>query len=83
MKTDIRKISVGTNYPDNSMHYQVGKTFKLQTVEYTVERIAVNRELKMQGKTAYDIFLSNSEGTVLWKTIVDMPVIVENNIDFE
>jgi hypothetical protein len=83
MITDIRKLSVGRDFPDGAIHYQVGKNVNLQGIPYVVSKIAVNQELKFQGKTAYDIFLTNEEGTVLWKTVVDMPVLVENNINFE
>lgn len=83
MNTDIRKISVGREFPDGAIHYQVGKTVNLQGVPYGVSQILINRELKHEGRTAYDIFLTNEEGTVLWKTIIDMPIIIENNINFE
>jgi hypothetical protein len=83
MKTDIRKISVGRDFPDGAIHYQVGKTVKLQGVPYEVSKISVNPQHKLEKRDAYDIFLTNDEGTVLWKTIIDMPVIIENNIDFE
>ena len=83
MTTDIRKLSVGKNFPDGAIHYQVGKTVNLQGTPYGVSRIEINKDLKAEGKTAYDIFLTNEEGTVLWKTVVDMPVIIENNINFD
>lgn len=83
MATDIRKLSVGRDFPDGAIHYQVDKFISLQGVPYTVSKITVNKELKKEGKTAYDIFLTNDEGTVLWKTVIDMPVLIENNINFE
>lgn len=83
MTTDIRKLSVGRDFPDGAIHYQVGKTVNLQGTPYGVSAILLNQDLKLEGKTAYDIFLTNEEGTVLWKTVVDMPVIIENNINFE
>lgn len=84
MNIEIRKISVGRNYPDGAIHYQVGKSMKLQSEFYTVSEISINQYLKTNyGKIAYDIYLDNSLGKVLWKTIMDVPVIVENNIDFE
>lgn len=83
MTTDIRKISVGRDFPDGAIHYQVGKPIRLQGEPYTVAKILVNKNYKLEGKTAYDIYLSNDDGTVLWKTVVDMPVLVENNINFE
>lgn len=83
MNTDIRKISVGKDFPDGAIHYQVGKTIRLQNKPYTVTRIALNNHYLLEGKTGYDIFLSNEEGTVLWKTVCDVPVVIENNIDFD
>ena len=83
MTTDIRKLSVGREFPDGAIHYQVGKTVNLQGVPYGVSRISINKELKIEGKTAYDIFLTNEAGTVLWKTVIDMPVLIENNVSFE
>ena len=81
---DIRKLSVGKDYPDGAMHFQVGKPFRLSNTEYIVNRISINPDyLKKEDKIAYDVFLTTGEGTVLWKTIVDMPVIVEDNINFD
>lgn len=80
---DIRKISVGEGYPDSSIHYQVGKSFKLQDATYVVSKITENLEYKKFGKIAYDIYLSNENGTVLWKTISGVAVIIEDNIDFD
>lgn len=80
---DIRKISVGKNYPDGAIHYQVGKEMRLQGVQYTITQIVFNSKYAEEGKTAYDIFIANEYGTVLWKTVVDLPVMVENNINFE
>jgi hypothetical protein len=48
-----------------------------------VDSILKNKELQKDGIVGYDIYLSNEEGKVLWKTIQDMPVIIENNINFE
>lgn len=80
---DIRKISVGKNYPDGAIHYQVGKEMTLQGVKYKVIEILLNPDFKEEGKIAYDIFIANEHGKVLWKTIVDIPVMIENNINFE
>lgn len=80
---DIRKISVGKNYPDGSIHYQVGKQMNLQGTQYTITDILLNPDFKENGKLAYDIFIANEQGKVLWKTVVDIPVMIENNINFE
>lgn len=84
METEFRKISVGRDFPDGAIHYQVGKTVNLQSVAYVITKIAINPQYKKEGKVAYDIFISNKEfGTLRWKTIYDMPVVVEDNIDFD
>lgn len=81
--TDIRKISVGKDFPDGALHYQVGKSIKLNNKYYNIERILLNKVEEVKGKSAYDIFVSDSSGSVLWKTVIDVPVVIENNIDFE
>lgn len=83
MNTDIRKLSVGKDFPDGAIHYQVGKTIRLQNEPYIVHQISINQVYKSEGKIAYDIYLANEGGAVLWKTVCDMPVLVENNINFE
>ena len=83
MQRDIRKISVGIGFPNESMHFQVGKPFILNSKSYTVSKIALNSDYEKKGKMAYDIFLSNGDCTVLWKTVVDIPVMIEDNIDFD
>lgn len=83
MNTDIRKISVGKDFPDGAIHYQVGKTIRLQNKPYTVTQISISLYLKNLGKIGYDIFIADECGTVLWKTICDVPVVIENNIDFD
>ena len=81
--TRIRKISVGKDFPDGCLHYQVGKEVKLLGVQYVISEIVRDRELTLQGKTGYNIFITNESGTVLWKTIIDLPVVLENDVNFE
>jgi len=80
---DIRKISVGKDYPNSSIHFQVGKKIRLQYKEYTVHEISINEDLLKEGSYAYDIYLRDEDAVVFWKTIKDMPVVIENNINFE
>lgn len=80
---DIRKISVGKDYPNASIHYQVGKPIKLQGKPYVVHEISINDSLKESGSIAYDVYLRDEDGVVFWKTIKDMPTVIENNINFE
>lgn len=83
MKGQIRKISVGKDYPDGVLHYQAGKVINLAGKPYEVTDILIDRELLEQGKAVYNIYIANDKGKVLWKTIVDVPVVIENNINFE
>jgi uncharacterized transporter YbjL len=83
MNADIRKISVGKDYPEKSIHYQVGKYISLKGNPYEVHKIEKALEEEYENKTAYHIFLKNEEGIVYWKTVSDVPVVVENNIDFD
>ena len=84
MSADIRKISVGREYPDGAIHYQVGKTIRLQQTPFEISTIRVNKKIKEEeGRTTYDIFIKNEEGTVLWKNVDGLPVMIENNVNFE
>lgn len=83
MKANIRKISVGFNYPDGAIHYQVGKQVRLQSIPYDIVEIKEAIEPKYENKNAYHIFISDGNGKLYWKTVSDMPIMVENNIDFE
>ena len=83
-KSIIRKISVGRNYPDGAIHYQVGKYMNLQQNRYKIEEIKVDETLLQNNNIlAYNIYISDNSGKVFWKRISDVPVVVENNIDFE
>lgn len=74
MYKDIRKISVGAGFPNKAMHYQIGTElrggFKIHEI---IER----------GEKVYDIYISDDLAKVLWKTVENMPVVIELNIDFE
>ena len=83
-RQDIRKISVGTGHPDNMMHYQVDKEYNLSGNRYKLTDIHIDRELLQIGKVAYNLYLQEPNGAkVLWKQLIDVPVVVENNINFE
>ena len=90
MNTIIRKISVGREYPDGSLHYQVGSKQILKRRKYVITHILMDRELLQLGKLGYNIYVKNIpeyEGEivneVLWKTVIDVTCVVENNIDFD
>ena len=91
MNTVIRKISVGREYPNGAIHYQVGSVQNLKRAKYEIVSIVMDKDLlELTGELAYNIYIKNipltSDTPVnvqLWKTIVGVPVVVENNIDFE
>lgn len=83
MYGQIRKISVGRDYPDGVLHYQVGKNINLVSTPYRITDIMVDSTLLEKGIVSYNIYIANNDGKVLWKTIVDVPVVVEYNINFE
>lgn len=76
MNGEIRKISVGKDYPDGVLHYQVGKTINLIRVPYQITDILFEEDV-------YNIYIANDNGKVLWKTISNVPVVVEYNINFD
>ena len=84
-KQDIRKISIGSGgHPDNMMHYQVGVEYNLAGTKYKLTDIHLDKELLQLGKVVYNLYLQEPDGAkVLWKQIIDVPIIVENNINFE
>ncbi len=79
---DIRKISVGRDYPNGAMHYQKGKEINLAGDPYTITDILIDNELKALGIITYNVYIANNNGKVLWKQITGVPVVVENNIQF-
>ena len=91
MNTIIRKISVGNNYPDGALHYQVKSFQMLKRKRYQITRILFDKELfDKVGKLSYNIYIQNVPefdaeivSEVLWKTVVGLPIVVENNIDFD
>lgn len=82
MKSQIRKISVGKDYPDGVLHYQVGKNINLVGNSYQITDILINQDLLEKSTVGYDIYIANDDGKVLWKTIIDVPVVIEYNINF-
>lgn len=77
MYIDIRKISVGVNFPNQAMHFQVGSEVGFKGIKYKIHRI-------VKVERAYDIYISDGDISLLWKSVLDsMPVVVEYNIDFE
>jgi hypothetical protein len=83
MKSIVRKLSVGGKFPDGAIHYQVGNKIKLNGELCEVVKIIQDVELLSLGKLAYNIYISDSNSTLLWKTPVDLPFVVEHNITFK
>ena len=78
----IRKISVGSGFPDKCVHYQVGRNVSGKT-DYIISHIVVDTEAFKFDKLIYNIYISGNNETLIWKAISDVPVVVEYNIDFE
>ena len=83
MRGQIRKLSVGNGHPDQMMHYQVGKIYTLSGNSYELTDIMLDTELFDRGLLSYNIYIANSDGKVLWKSITGMPTVIEYNINFE
>jgi hypothetical protein len=74
---EIRKISIGVDYKNTSMHYIVGQSVlsnsnKIYLIKYDEKR------------DTYKLFIINQkEEIVLWKEFnATMPITIEYNIDF-
>lgn len=72
----IRKISIGSDYKD-AMHYTVGQYMRGSTIA----------SIKKINASHYEIWVSTqnedtqSPETYLWKEVVNMPVVVERDIE--
>lgn len=82
----IRKLSVGPNFPDGAVHFQVGR----DCLRRSHKIVAIEEELNQEGQKVFNVYVENLPtggdlvSTVLWKTIsTAMPHVVENGIDFE
>lgn len=84
----IRKISIGKDYPNGSLHYQVGGKQRLKGKMYEITEILEDRE-SQPGKLVYNVYVRNLPESsdepvarVKWKTVSDMPVVIEDDIHF-
>jgi len=69
----IRKISIGSDYKDNAMHYSVGQEV------YGGHRIS--DILEKEGE--YDIYIKKNDEIKPWKTFnKNMAISVEYNLDY-
>ena len=69
----IRKISIGSDYKDNAMHYSVGQEV------YGGHRITDI----LEGDNGYDIYIKKNDEVKPWKTFnKNMAISVEYNLDY-
>ena len=83
MNGEIRKISVGKDYPDGVLHYQVGKIINLVGNPYKITDILLDKTFLEVGKVVYNIYIADHKGKVMWKTVYEVPTVIEYNINFE
>jgi hypothetical protein len=76
----IRKISVGQDFPNGCMHYQVGKQMNLMGELHKI--IAILKEVE-EGVAGYNVYIEGETSTVKWKRIESMPVHIEMDITFD
>ncbi len=70
----IRKISIGRDYKDNAMHYQIGQ-------EVYGNHIITNI---LEKSTDYEIYIKKNKEVLLWKSFnKNMGISVEYNLDYE
>lgn len=76
----IRKIIVGQN-PKDAMAYFLGQ----RTGESQVSAILPdNRSFEKYGLRRYLVYIENSnDGTMLWKSIEGMPLLIEYDCNFK
>lgn len=75
----IRKIVIGRD-PKDAMAYYVGMRAGTGKVAAIIED---ESHLHKYLKKRYLIYIENEEGTMLWKSIDDMPCILEYDLKFD
>ena len=74
----IRKIIIGRD-PKDGMAYYVG----MRAGNGKVSAIVLDdRHLHKYGKSRYLVYLEREDGQVLWKSVDDMPCIIEYDLNF-
>ena len=75
----IRKIVIGQN-PKDAMAYYIGMRVgdnKIVVIEFN------ERGYNKTGERSYNIFIEHpKDGTMFWKEVVNMPCIVEYDLNF-
>ena len=70
----IRKISVGRDYKDNAMHYQIGQ-------EVYGNHVITNI---LEKDSDYEIYIKKNKEVLLWKSFnKNMGISIEDNLDYE
>ena len=70
----IRKISIGRDYKDNAMHYQIGQ-------EVYGNHVITNI---LEKDADYEIYIKKNKEVLLWKSFnKNMGISVEYNLDYE
>jgi len=70
----IRKISIGRDYKDNAMHYQIGQ-------EVYGNHVITNI---LEKDIDYEIYIKKNKEVLLWKSFnKNMGISVEYNLDYE
>ena len=74
----IRKIIIGRD-PKDAMAYYVG----MRAGSGEVSAIVLDdKHLHRYGKKRYLVYIQNKEGQMLWKSVDDMPCILEFDLNF-
>ncbi len=75
MSNKIRKISIGSDYKNDAMHYSVGQEVY---GGHTISDILVNED-----DNSYNIFIKKDDETLPWKKFnSNMAVSVEYNLSY-
>ena len=74
----IRKIVVGRD-PKDGMAYYIGMRAGQGTVSAILED---ERQLVKHGIKRYLVYIESDEGTLLWKSINEMPCMIEYDLNF-
>jgi len=77
----IRKVSVGPN-PKDCMAYSVGQSVIDGSYKIT-DIILDDRTLHKTTVHKYDIYVEKNNERFLWKSVMNCPCVVENDLKFD
>jgi hypothetical protein len=78
MDNAIRKIIAGRD-PKNAMAFVVGQSVYGNGKIHAI--VADGRAQSLYGKSRYLVYVENADGIILWKSIEDMPCVIEYDIE--